>query len=207
MTIFSCLFATSACIYQASRRSIPNVHLHPRDITTTVRSQDYLTLSTSCLLLTRHIRRTTFLPKPTMSSKLHRVKLVKNTNYKRDGLKSYGYALRKYGIVPTQEGPFRWQDENHPHHQGKFGEQKSLGGRTTMKHTHRLVFHHDLSHKHKPKHPQPTPPSQPPTQPPTSGSGGGTASGTLSTQPGTEAAQESMCTQFEGASCFIAKCT
>ena len=91
----------------------------------------------------------------------------------------------RYGFIPTVEGPFRW--ENHPHHQGKFGHQKAIGGRTRM--DHRLAFHHDESHHHKPK-PKPTPTPTPtgPTEP--SSGGGGTASGTISTQPGTEPATD-----------------
>jgi len=120
-----------------------------------------------------------------MASNLQRVNLVKNPQYKRNGLKSYGHLLRKYGITPTVEGPFRW--ENHPHHQGKFGYQKAIGGRTRME--HRLAFHHDESSHHKPK-PKPAPTATPtgPTEP--SSGGGGTASGTISTQAGTEPATD-----------------
>jgi hypothetical protein len=37
---------------------------------------------------------------------LHKVKLVPNKHYKRSGIKSYVYLLRKWGFQPTLPGPY-----------------------------------------------------------------------------------------------------
>ena len=41
-----------------------------------------------------------------MASKVARVPVIYNKSYKHHGLKSYVYALRKYGIKPTKPGPY-----------------------------------------------------------------------------------------------------
>jgi len=45
-----------------------------------------------------------------MAAPTHRIKLIKNQNYTRNGLKSYAHVLRKYNITPTLEGPFTTAD-------------------------------------------------------------------------------------------------
>lgn len=55
-----------------------------------------------------------------------RIPVITNKNYKPSGLKSYAYALHKYGIGPTTEGPYFVG--NKIHQQGKFGVGKALGG-------------------------------------------------------------------------------
>ncbi|KAF4541128.1 Peptidase A1 [Lasiodiplodia theobromae] len=55
-----------------------------------------------------------------------RIPIITNKNYKANGLKSYAYALHKYGIGPTREGPYLVT--NRIHQQGKFGPGKALGG-------------------------------------------------------------------------------
>jgi hypothetical protein len=37
---------------------------------------------------------------------LSRVKLIHNPKYRRSGIKSYVYLLRKYNFAPTLEGPY-----------------------------------------------------------------------------------------------------
>ncbi|KAK4997517.1 hypothetical protein LTR66_003068 [Elasticomyces elasticus] len=63
-----------------------------------------------------------------MADKLVRVPLKHNPNYVRNGMKSYVYLLRKYGIGPTKHGPYFVS--NKAHHQGKFAT--GVGGRTHM---------------------------------------------------------------------------
>ena len=65
-----------------------------------------------------------------MSPDLKRIELVHNPKYKRSGPKSYVSLLHKYKFSPTLDGPYV---VNHtPHHQGKHGPGKSIGGKTTM---------------------------------------------------------------------------
>lgn len=59
-----------------------------------------------------------------------RIPVITNKNYKASGLKSYAYALHKYGIGPTREGPYLVS--NKVHQQGKFGQGKALGGRARV---------------------------------------------------------------------------
>ncbi|EKG10318.1 Peptidase A1 [Macrophomina phaseolina MS6] len=55
-----------------------------------------------------------------------RIPIITNKNYKASGIKSYAYALHKYGIGPTKEGPYFVS--NKIHQQGKFGAGKAIGG-------------------------------------------------------------------------------
>ncbi|KAK8198223.1 aspartic peptidase domain-containing protein [Phyllosticta capitalensis] len=55
-----------------------------------------------------------------------RVVLTRNSNYKASGLKSYVYALNKWNIGPTKEGPYFVS--NKVETQGKFGVSKAIGG-------------------------------------------------------------------------------
>ncbi|KAK3173283.1 hypothetical protein OEA41_006612 [Lepraria neglecta] len=63
---------------------------------------------------------------------LNRVKLIPNPNYKRSGTKSYVFLMKKYRFSPTMEGPYT--SGNVAHHQGKFGPQNAIGGKTAMRH-------------------------------------------------------------------------
>jgi len=69
---------------------------------------------------------------------LARGHLILNPNYKRNGLKSYVRALRKWHIAPTVEGPY--SVINKISHQGKFTSAAGhhVGGRTRV-HKHVLV--------------------------------------------------------------------
>jgi len=67
-----------------------------------------------------------------MAPTLQRVKLVHNSTYKPSGTKSYVYLMKKYAFEPTQEGPYFVGST--AHHQGKYGPQKAIGGKTTMQH-------------------------------------------------------------------------
>ncbi|KAF2404051.1 acid protease [Trichodelitschia bisporula] len=55
-----------------------------------------------------------------MASNLTRIPLRFNHNYKRSGIKSYVWLLRKYNIHPTKEGPYF--SGGHVHTQGKYGK-------------------------------------------------------------------------------------
>jgi len=69
-----------------------------------------------------------------------RIKVYQNPRYRRSGIKSYGYLLRKYNFTPTLEGPLYCGPQ--VHHQGKYGhgglhetgqgEGPAIGGRTTI---------------------------------------------------------------------------
>lgn len=65
-----------------------------------------------------------------MASKFHKVTLSHNKSYKASGPKSYVFLLHKYKFHPTKEGPY--VVVNRAHHQGKHGEAKVIGGKTTM---------------------------------------------------------------------------
>ena len=66
----------------------------------------------------------------TMTSSLGRVYLIHNKKYQRSGTKSYVSLLHKYKFSPTKEGPYFVA--NRAHHQGKHGDDKTIGGKTTM---------------------------------------------------------------------------
>ena len=66
-----------------------------------------------------------------MATKLSKVKLIHNPKYQRSGPKSYVYLLNKYKISPTTEGPYFVG--NKIHHQGKHGENKSVGGKAHVR--------------------------------------------------------------------------
>lgn len=65
-----------------------------------------------------------------MASKLQKIKLIHNKNYKASGPKSYVYLLHKYNFKPTKDGPYFMI--NKAHAQGKHGENKAVGGKTHM---------------------------------------------------------------------------
>lgn len=65
-----------------------------------------------------------------MATNLHRVELVHNKNYQRSGIKSYVSLLHKYKFTPTLDGPYTFITE--ALHQGKHGDQKTIGGKTHM---------------------------------------------------------------------------
>ena len=65
-----------------------------------------------------------------MASNLQKVNLAFNKNYKASGPKSYVYLLNKYKFSPTQEGPYFVG--NKAVTQGKHGDEKLVGGKTTM---------------------------------------------------------------------------
>ena len=62
-----------------------------------------------------------------MPLNLSRIKLVHNPKYKRSGLKSYVYLLRKYNITPSKDGPYFVDTEAHK--AGKTAHQRVLGGK------------------------------------------------------------------------------
>ncbi|KAK7541687.1 aspartic proteinase precursor [Phyllosticta citricarpa] len=62
---------------------------------------------------------------------LSRVVLNRNANYKASGPKSYVYALNKWGISPTKEGPYFVS--NRIETQGKFGTTKAIGGQARVR--------------------------------------------------------------------------
>ena len=66
-------------------------------------------------------------PNEIMASKLQRIKLIHNSNYKRSGSKSYVHLLRKYKFAPTLDGPY--QMTNQMHQQGKHGVDHKVGGK------------------------------------------------------------------------------
>ncbi|KAF2138485.1 uncharacterized protein K452DRAFT_234009 [Aplosporella prunicola CBS 121167] len=59
-----------------------------------------------------------------------RVERVHNPSYQRSGLKSYVYAIRKYNIGPTMDGPYFCC--NKVHQQGKHGVGRHIGGRALV---------------------------------------------------------------------------
>ena len=65
-----------------------------------------------------------------MATNLQKIKVVHNKNYQRSGVKSYVSLLHKYKFTPTLDGPYTFI--NAAHHQGKHGENKAIGGKTTM---------------------------------------------------------------------------
>lgn len=65
-----------------------------------------------------------------MAAQLQRVYLIHNKKYERSGPKSYVSLLHKYKFTPTQEGPYIVG--NKAVHQGKYGDAKTVGGKTTM---------------------------------------------------------------------------
>ena len=69
----------------------------------------------------------------TMAPNLQKVHLVHNKKYNRSGPKSYVSLLHKYKFSPTKEGPYFVA--NRAHHQGKHGDQKAIGGKTSMQKT------------------------------------------------------------------------
>ena len=66
------------------------------------------------------------------TSKLTRVDVVRNPNYKASGPKSYVSLLHKYKFTPTKDGPYIVGQK--PHHQGKHGAGQAVGGKTSMQH-------------------------------------------------------------------------
>ncbi len=66
------------------------------------------------------------------SSNLTKIKVIRNTNYKPSGPKSYVHLLRKYRFNPTKEGPYAFGNQIHT--QGKFGVDRAVGGKTFIQH-------------------------------------------------------------------------
>ena len=82
-------------------------------------------------LFQKSTQRTKSSSSPTiMASSLQRVYLIHNKKYQRSGTKSYVSLLHKYKFSPTKEGPYFVA--NRAHHQGKHGDGKTIGGKTTM---------------------------------------------------------------------------
>ena len=82
-------------------------------------------------LLHRPTKRTTSTSSSvTMAPTLQRVNLIHNEKYQRSGLKSYVSLLRKYNFSPTKDGPYMLIGK--AHHQGKHGDSKTIGGKTTI---------------------------------------------------------------------------
>ncbi|KAG8529486.1 uncharacterized protein KY384_006123 [Bacidia gigantensis] len=65
-----------------------------------------------------------------MAAGHQRVNLHVNKKYKPSGSKSYVYLLNKYKFTPTKDGPYFVS--NKAQTQGKHGEQKAIGGHTTV---------------------------------------------------------------------------
>lgn len=66
-------------------------------------------------------------PHYTMASK---VPLVHNSRYRRSGIKSYGYLIRKYGIHPTRDGPY--SIGRAVHQTGRQFTNKPVGGKARL---------------------------------------------------------------------------
>ncbi|KAI9655240.1 MAG: hypothetical protein M1831_004950 [Alyxoria varia] len=61
-----------------------------------------------------------------------RIPVLRNKKYKKSGIKSYAYALNKYGIGPTKQGPFFVGGKAES--QGKFKSMTArIGGKTQVK--------------------------------------------------------------------------
>ena len=71
-------------------------------------------------------------PDQAMATKLHRINIIPNANYKRSGPKSYVHLLRKYAFKPTLDGPY--QISNRMHQQGKHGVHRTVGGKVHVQH-------------------------------------------------------------------------
>ncbi|KAI9694791.1 MAG: hypothetical protein M1822_000407 [Bathelium mastoideum] len=69
-----------------------------------------------------------------MSANFQRILRIHNPNYRRDGLKSYVWLLRKYNITPTLPGPYYVEKKEHT-------EKIRAGNQKYHKH-HQLRKHH-----------------------------------------------------------------
>ena len=85
-------------------------------------------------------RKSTYPVKMAPHAHLHRIKVIRNPNYKPSGTKSYVSLLKKYRFTPTLDGPY--VVGNFAHHQGKHGHQHTIGGKTTMHHAIKKKKHH-----------------------------------------------------------------